>query len=340
MKMTRCKDRAIGSRRVRALAAILGVAATGAAADAQFETGFEVPEYAASAAGTVLTNQQGWYLPSTTTPSTDWFVYTYPGNALGLPQNPQGSDQFAAGTGQAGVTFARAQMNVTLGAGTWTLAGDVAISFQGTLPTSQNIGSLSTQPGGASARLIMLARWANTATANAWNADIYYWDAAGNQFISTVPDPGFQNLQVNHWYRWSSTFDFDSNRIGELKIEDLTTGATATHNPSDWYLQGGAAAIFPVPTAIRMFAGSSTVFGNTLAFDNVSITSGAACPCACNFDTSTGMGVCDLVDFVTFAGQFTVGDPCACDIDTSTGVGVCDLVDFVTFAGQFASGCP
>ena len=67
---------------------------------------------------------------------------------------------------------------------------------------------------------------------------------------------------------------------------------------------------------------------------------GVSCPCACNFDTSTGAGVCDLIDFTTFAGQFATGDPCACDIDTSTGVGVCDLIDFTTFAGQFAVGCP
>ena len=64
------------------------------------------------------------------------------------------------------------------------------------------------------------------------------------------------------------------------------------------------------------------------------------CPCACDFDTSTGSGVCDLVDFVTFAGLFAAADPCACDMDTSTGPGVCDIVDFTTFAGQFAAGCP
>ena len=65
------------------------------------------------------------------------------------------------------------------------------------------------------------------------------------------------------------------------------------------------------------------------------------CPsCVCDFDTTTGRGVCDIIDFVTFAGQFATGDPCACDIDTSTGMGVCDLIDFTTFAGQFAVGCP
>ena len=64
-----------------------------------------------------------------------------------------------------------------------------------------------------------------------------------------------------------------------------------------------------------------------------------SCPCACEFATS-GPGICDLIDFTTFAGLFAQGDPCACDIDTSTGVGVCDLVDFVTFAAEFAGGCP
>ena len=67
---------------------------------------------------------------------------------------------------------------------------------------------------------------------------------------------------------------------------------------------------------------------------------GGAYPCACDIDTSTGPGVCDLIDFTTFAGLFATGDPCACDLDTSTGVGVCDLIDFTTFAGQFAGGCP
>ena len=72
----------------------------------------------------------------------------------------------------------------------------------------------------------------------------------------------------------------------------------------------------------------------------LTVTDSSFCPCACDFDTSTGQGVCDLIDFTTFAGLFAIGDPCACDLDTSTGQGVCDLIDFTTFAGQFAAGCP
>ena len=67
---------------------------------------------------------------------------------------------------------------------------------------------------------------------------------------------------------------------------------------------------------------------------------GPSCPCACNFDTSTGAGICDFLDFAIFGGLFVAGDPCACDIDTSTGPGICDFLDYTIFAGQFAAGCP
>ena len=65
----------------------------------------------------------------------------------------------------------------------------------------------------------------------------------------------------------------------------------------------------------------------------------AICPCACDF-AIFGSPVCDIIDFVVFAGLFSQGDPCACNMDTSTGPGVCDLIDFVAFAGEFAGGCP
>ena len=49
---------------------------------------------------------------------------------------------------------------------------------------------------------------------------------------------------------------------------------------------------------------------------------------------------CDIFDFFCLGSSFVNGEPYACDCDTSTGPGVCDLIDFVTFAGQFAAGCP
>ncbi|MCH7961005.1 MAG: hypothetical protein IIC49_01590 [Planctomycetes bacterium] len=65
-----------------------------------------------------------------------------------------------------------------------------------------------------------------------------------------------------------------------------------------------------------------------------------SCPCDCNFDTSTGLGVCDILDFLAFQDGFVGADPCACDRDTSTGAGVCDIFDFLAFQDGFVQGCP
>lgn len=324
------------------LTATLGLGVLSSGASAQYETDFESPQYTASPFGELLNGQQGWYRPTGAGISTDWDVYSYAGNILGIPQNPLGSDQFAGGVGLGGGTLSRAQVNVTLGPGVWTLAADVAVQNVGNLPTTRGIGSLSTQPGGRSARLIMIGHWANNRTAEAWNADMYHYTAAGNEIIGSIPDTGFQNLQRSHWYRWSSTFDFDSRRIIGVSIEDLSTGEKSVYNPTDWYLEGGSAAVLGIPTAIRMFAGGHTeVFGNVMTFDNVSITPGpSTCPCACDFDTSTGQGICDIFDFLEFQNGFVSADPCTCDIDTSTGSGVCDLFDFLVFQSAFVAGCP
>ena len=115
---------------------------------------------------------------------------------------------------------------------------------------------------------------------------------------------------------------------------------------SDWTPIGGfnLNATLSAVSQLRILnsptpAYAAIIEGGDLLVDNIT-AQGQTCPCACDFDTSTGSGVCDIVDFVTFAGLFAGGDPCACDIDTSTGSGVCDIIDFVTFAGQFAAGCP
>jgi V8-like Glu-specific endopeptidase len=64
------------------------------------------------------------------------------------------------------------------------------------------------------------------------------------------------------------------------------------------------------------------------------------CACACDFDTSSGNGVCDIFDFLAFQNGFVGADPCSCDKDTSTGSGVCDIFDFLAFQSEFVSGCP
>ncbi len=62
--------------------------------------------------------------------------------------------------------------------------------------------------------------------------------------------------------------------------------------------------------------------------------------CYADCDTSTGVGVLDLFDFLCFQGSFVAGEAYACDCDTSTGPLVCDLFDFLCFQGAFVGGCP
>ncbi len=63
-------------------------------------------------------------------------------------------------------------------------------------------------------------------------------------------------------------------------------------------------------------------------------------PCYADCDTSTGVGVLDLFDFLCWQNSFVNAEPYACDCDTSTGNGVCDLFDFLCFQNAFVGGCP
>lgn len=65
------------------------------------------------------------------------------------------------------------------------------------------------------------------------------------------------------------------------------------------------------------------------------------CPCACNFDTSTGIDVCDIFDFLNFQNAFVAGEDCACLYDNSGSIGgICDIFDFLEFQLDFIAGCP
>lgn len=66
---------------------------------------------------------------------------------------------------------------------------------------------------------------------------------------------------------------------------------------------------------------------------------GGSCICD-EFDTASGVGVCDIFDFLGFQDAFVQGDPRACDLDTSSGSGVCDIFDFLAFQDAFVQGCP
>lgn len=328
-----------------AVVALAGVATV----QAQYVSGFEAPTYAGSASGTVLTGQDGYYIPAGTT-SVDQLVYTYAGNTLGIPTNPNGGSQFVAGTGPGGSTFCRGQRDLAWGTGSWTYSYDILVKYVGTLPSAQNVGSNSSQPLPGGQVFIALNTWTDPLTAATWDADYIKYDPANNQQQVKVPDTGFQNLAVDHWYRRSTTMDFATNRITSVSITDLTTNTTVTYAPADWYLEGGAAGGRPTPTGHRLFAGGSTA-GNTVAWDNVSIAPTVTGPtldvtgaCPGRIDLAgagfTAGGNVAII-FASNTGGVTIpsGNPCA-GTQLGLGTGNIQLVNTVraSATGTVATG--
>jgi hypothetical protein len=271
------------------LSLLCALAAAGTA-EAQYTSNFEAVN--ASAAGTVLTGQDAYYVPPATT-SVDFNAHTYAGNAYGIAANPTGGSQFIAGNGPGTGTFARAQRDITFGTGVWTVGFDVCAVFAGTLPTAQNAGSFSLQPSTTNQNFIALARWVDVNLATEWNADYVWYDSAGTALTENVGDPGFLNLPVNTWYRWETDFNLSTNEITEVRLTNIATGVTVTNNPIGRYLFGGT-TLTPAPTSFRFFAGGGNA-GNVMAFDNCSI--GPAGPvsigtryCSPAPANSTGMG--------------------------------------------------
>jgi hypothetical protein len=206
-----------------------------------------------------------------------------------------------AGTGPANSFFARAQRDVTFAiSDCWSCSFDVAVKYLGTLPAAQNVGSFSTQLFPGEATIILLARWVDVNTATNWNADIIWFDDAGNQLTEQIPDPHFQNLSKDEWYRWGFKFDLGTNQVRESCISFLSTGETYTYLPTNRYLWGGAAGA-PPPTGFRLFAGASggpEFAGTTLAFDNIDIHPSGGCP-PTSFSTFRGTVIsAQLSDFV------------------------------------------
>src|SRR5262249_24593404 len=79
---------------LRSFAALGIVAAATVPLAAQYSTGFET--VVASPGGTAMAGQDGFFVPPVTG-SIDGAAYTYAGNTLGIPVNPNGGANFWAG---------------------------------------------------------------------------------------------------------------------------------------------------------------------------------------------------------------------------------------------------
>jgi hypothetical protein len=225
-----------------AIASVIVVAGVRLAA-AQYSTGFEAPAFSGSPAGVMLNGQNGFYNPLPLG-SVSAQVYSYAGNALGMPTNPNGGGQFASGIGPADGTNVRSQLDIPFGSGRgmWVLEFDFAVAFAGQPPAAPFIGGLSTQPIATAAAFNVVAAWSDPSTATSWKATGYWFDATGTVLEEDIPAPGFQSLMLNHWYRWATTFDCDTNRIVRVTLTDLTTATAAIYEPTDRYLGGAPPA--------------------------------------------------------------------------------------------------
>lgn len=264
---------------MRSIAALVAGLAVATAAQAQFVSNFEAPTYAGSAAGTALTNgfglggQDGWYNP--VAGSNDGVVFTYTDNAWGFVRNPTGNDQFAAlrNTGAAG--FGRAQHEVNFANTTYTASFDINLDrFGGVLPALNNLGSFSLQNSATARFWQTLYTWDDTNTGNAFDANYVFFNAAGVQQANTLPGPEWNALNLNTWYRQSTTWDFVTNRILSVSIDNLHDAAGPTVvdvSGLGWYLAGGANPTQALPTDIRFFAGGGANNVHIMGFDNIEI---------------------------------------------------------------------
>lgn len=321
------------------MCALVGLLAC-SVATAQFRADFEDPPYTGTAAGTILTGQgpgAGFYIPAATT-STDYLCYDYAGNTLLIPNHPilgelGGADQFVAGTGPAGGTYARAQLDITWGKGKWTAWYDFLTHFD-QLTAGDNLGSFSTQIYPGEATYIHLFSWMDIYTPSlGFKAYYLAYDAAGVAHVQPGKSPGpeWENMPLDNWYRAVTTIDYDANQIIAVSIIDLHTGKAASFEPTDWYLEGGSAGGLSIPTGFRFFAGGG-VIGNSVAWDNTCISAGVGIG---DLDCSGKVDFGDIDAFVLTlsgaAGYYAVYPDCCyqnadCNLD-----GVVDFDDIDAF---------
>jgi hypothetical protein len=265
----------------------------GAATGQGYSTDFEA--LTASAAGTIITGQDGFYVP--VAGSLDGNVVTYTGNTLGVPANANGGANFYAGVSQLTNIYARAQRAVTLPAnGRVYVEFDVLCNYMSTGTPPNNIGSFSFQPSGGTTYLNLLSRWPTGATAPppTWNADVIVGSATPGTTVTTVlPDPAFQGLATNVWHRWGCTIDLATATHVDFRITNGVTNVTTIYVPATPLPLPTVATVTGPITDFRLFTGGSN---NLFAIDNLIIGQGA-------YFTEFGTGCAGSLGVPTLAAQ-------------------------------------
>lgn len=265
-------------------AIVCGLAGIGLAAAASASTliDFEGPAYSGSAGGTLLTTgfggggQNGWYNP--VSGSVDFNVHTYAGNTLGFVNNPNGGKQFVGVAGTAAPNnIGRAQRAHDFSAGgVWTVSWDVIGAYVGPVGTApiNNLGSFSLQPSTTANFWQQLMAYGTPADPNMYNIQYGVFTAAGGAapaFMSAGPE--WTNIPSNHWIHQSTTWDFGTNQLLSVSIQDITAGGAMTTvdvSGMGWYLAGGQNNVLAkaFPTDVRLFTGNTD---NATGWDNLHI---------------------------------------------------------------------
>jgi hypothetical protein len=324
------------------VAALIGTLTASSVAQTLFDD-FEPPTYVPG----ILTGQNSWYNPVPAS-STDWSVYLYASNPLGIGANPGGATQMIAAVKDTSGFFPRAQKDFAWNQRTaWLVSYDVYVSFDATFGDNyDNIGSFSLQPSGATTKyFIDLFQWVTPTTTeqvgnpnDGWRMTWVVSDSGGsNQWIVSFNPPNpFHGLQINKWYRRFVAFDFDAGHVVKVGVRDLATGET-------WATPVGPTADFPywylinytsgaIPTAFRFFVGGGTGAdqGNMLAVDNIAFT--AFSPGDVNMD-----GCVDDADLLEVL--FAFGNTGAFLTADVNGDGTVDDADLLEVLFAFGSGC-
>jgi len=190
----------------------------------------------------------------------------------------------------------------------------------------------SSAPGGDGIFLILLNQLVPVNPVNNWSMQIALNADLNEPFmIESQFDGAILPLILDQWVEFRAVIDLDNDTMNTFY------GGTPLGVDLIW-TQNVSGGGLPQISALDLYSGA--LFDPEMFLDDVALTEMGGCPCACDFDTSTMLGVCDLFDFLEFQNLFVGGDPCACDIDTSTMLGVCDLFDFLAFQNQFVAGCP
>src|SRR5262245_45149939 len=228
--------------------------------------------FTASATGTPCSGQDGFYIPAVAG-SIDANIFTYAGNTLGIPANPNGGLNFWGGQSAGGTAFARSQRALTLPGTHVTIEYDVCCNYLGTVTPTNNIGSFSFQPSTNAIYVNLLAAYPVGVLfpPTTWDANVVTRGVPPATVTTVLPNPAFQGLAMNVWHHWAVTIDLVAGTHESFSITNGVTQVTTTYVPSTPLLLPIAPAVpAPLPTDFRFFAGGGA--GNVFAVDNVVIT--------------------------------------------------------------------